>query len=161
MFPSLAFICIFLKIFHPSILPLRERGRKRDRRKWQLWRRENLVRNKMGRCDNPLKGIYNPYEIKKQSFCLSIGGGVSALHIFRTWTKVFKSVHQLQLLMRIKLWSCHLVIGIKLSSIVADTTMMNSLFCPLCSNPEVHLNLISQGILAIQNSVNPSKTMPC
>lgn len=29
----------------------------------------------MGRCDNPLKGIYNPYEIKKQSFCLSMGGG--------------------------------------------------------------------------------------
>lgn len=28
----------------------------------------NLVRNKMGHCDNPRGGIYNPYQIEKEPF---------------------------------------------------------------------------------------------
>lgn len=113
--------------------------------KEQLRRRGMWWGVKTGHCDNPLRGIYNPHQIEKTVYLF-----VSHCRFFfsKVWFKQVLSESSAPTEGAAKQWW--------------DPASFHLLLLPHPpSHTYTHLNLISQGILAIQNPVNLCKVMPC
>lgn len=126
----------------------------------------NLVRNKMGHCDNPRGGIYNPYQIKKKTICLSgfLGGFLHYTLGFlfslcnKTMCVITTSAADKPQNLSFRQVKSHQTVSCSHRNCLKHwrNTIPPSLLW-LWASPEPNLT----GHLSYTNPVNLSKTMPC